>query len=222
MKRLVRYNGRTYFLNESEQPVGRASRRGGCGIRQSVLDNLMRDAFQNAKVDAEQACDYNFDSDADPDSDYAANYENELEYAGINLIGVNLLNSLIAASGCNNSRQSQFVIAADLPNHTGRQGHGVSDKIRVPYDLIVAAGVDSMYPAGSSSDFDDLAMSIWYGLTAKNRNSRLDASDFESLNDFKNLDIVLFDLVDQMSNVSPLPYDQYCEYMDSIENNLMG
>ncbi len=220
MKRLVRYNGRTYFLNESEQPVGRAGSRSACGIRQSVLDDLMRDAFQNAKVDAERACDYNFDSDADPDSDYAANYENDLEYAGINLIGVNLLNSLIAASGCTNSRQ--FVIAADFPNYTGRQGHGVRDKIRVPYDLIVAAGVDSMYPVGSSSDFDDLAMSIWYGLTAKNHNIRLDNSDFESLNDFKNLNIVLFDLVDQMSNVSPLPYDQYNEYMDSIEDNLMG
>lgn len=219
MKRLVKYNGRTYFLNESEQPAGRAAGRSACGIRQSVLDNLMRDAFQNAKVDAERACDYNFDGDADSDSDYAANYENELEYAGINLIGVNLLNSLIAASGCNNSRQ--FVIAADMPNNPGSAGHGVRDRIRVPYDLIVAAGVESMYPVGSSSDFDDLAMAIWYGLTAKNRGSELDGSDFESLNDYKNLDIVLFDLVDQMSNVSPLPYNLYDEYTNSIEDNLM-
>lgn len=201
MKRLVRYNGRSYFLNEAEQPT-RARRGAGrtCpSFTQDQLDNMIHDAYVHAMNVAAEAYDGGFDSSYPSDSDYATNEMNDLEFEGLSEFGLKFLQLII--SKCGNTVNNGPVVYAQYDG----------ERIAVPCTLL---------PAGCGSpdtciDANAVALAVYYNLYAAATGRKLTVNDTRTLGGFMIGDIDFIETIESMSNVSNYPDDQFGEYIEA-------
>lgn len=200
MKRLVRYNGRTYFLNESEQPA-RNTRSACPAFTQDQLNGMIRDAYAHALNVAAETDDGSFDTDYPSDSDYATNMMNDLEFTGLTEFGSRFLTLITAYCG---KAANGPVIYAQY------DGNRPDETIAVPCALLPAGFCKS----GSVADANAVALAVYYNLYAAATGQRLSADDIRTLSDFLSGEIDFINTIENMSDVSDYPDDQFGEYIE--------
>lgn len=203
MKRLVRYNGRTYFLNESEQPA-RNTRSACPAFTQAQLDGMIRDAYVHAKNVAMESYNGNFDTDYPSDSDYATNIMNDLEFTGLTEFGAKFL--MLVTAYCGKAVNGP-VVYAQYDYDSNRP----DEMIAVPCALLPAGFCET----GSVADANAVALAVYYNLYAAATGQRLSADDISTLSDFLSGEMDFINTIENMSDVSDYPNDQFGEYIEA-------